>query len=75
MAKKTKRKDIITIGKEYKAKKAGGDIKKKGKPDPYAYVPLSSMYHKKGQQRVKFSLISKGKVSKRQAKINKNKKK
>lgn len=28
-------------GAEYKAPKAGGDIKKKGKPDPYAYVPLS----------------------------------
>ena len=22
--------------------KAGGDIKKKGKPDPYAYVPLNT---------------------------------
>ncbi|XP_064631172.1 RRP12-like protein isoform X2 [Lineus longissimus] len=28
-------------GGEYRAKKAGGDIKKKGKPDPYAYVPLN----------------------------------
>ncbi|CAH1783394.1 unnamed protein product, partial [Owenia fusiformis] len=27
-------------GEDYKAKKAGGDIKKKGKPDPFAYVPL-----------------------------------
>jgi len=27
-------------GEEYKAKKARGDIKLKGKPDPYAYVPL-----------------------------------
>ncbi|XP_038070845.1 RRP12-like protein [Patiria miniata] len=28
-------------GTEYKAKKAKGDIKKKNKHDPYAYVPLS----------------------------------
>ncbi|XP_068623812.1 RRP12-like protein [Battus philenor] len=28
-------------GTEYKSKKAKGDIKKKGKPDPYAYLPLS----------------------------------
>ncbi|KAK5645482.1 hypothetical protein RI129_006782 [Pyrocoelia pectoralis] len=27
-------------GSEYKAKKAGGDIKKKGKLDPYMYLPL-----------------------------------
>lgn len=27
-------------GNEYRAKKAGGDMKRKGKPDPYAYVPL-----------------------------------
>jgi len=28
-------------GSEYRATKAKGDIKRKGKPDPYAYVPLS----------------------------------
>lgn len=28
-------------GTDYKSKKAKGDIKKKGKPDPYAYLPLS----------------------------------
>ncbi|XP_047128483.2 RRP12-like protein isoform X1 [Hydra vulgaris] len=27
-------------GEEYKAKKARGDVKLKGKPDPFAYVPL-----------------------------------
>ncbi|XP_024936269.1 RRP12-like protein [Cephus cinctus] len=30
-----------TFGSEYRAKKAKGDIKKKGKPEPYAYVPLT----------------------------------
>jgi len=29
------------FGEEYKAKKSGGDAKLKGKPDPYAYVPLN----------------------------------
>ncbi|XP_048249347.1 RRP12-like protein [Haliotis rufescens] len=29
------------FGKEYKAKKAGGDVKKTGKHDPYAYVALN----------------------------------
>lgn len=30
----------VKTGNEYKAKKAKGDIKKKGLPDPYAYIPL-----------------------------------
>ncbi|XP_028916752.1 RRP12-like protein [Ornithorhynchus anatinus] len=29
------------IGAEYKAKRARGDVKKKGNPDPYAYIPLN----------------------------------
>ncbi|XP_052739088.1 RRP12-like protein [Bicyclus anynana] len=29
------------IGSEYRSKKAKGDIKKRGKPEPYAYLPLS----------------------------------
>jgi len=28
------------LGSEYKSKKAGGDMKRRGKPDPYAYIPL-----------------------------------
>ncbi|VEN55811.1 unnamed protein product, partial [Callosobruchus maculatus] len=28
------------LGSDYKSKKAKGDVKKKGKPDPYAYLPL-----------------------------------
>lgn len=35
MAKKT------VPGAEYKAKKAKGDVKKKGRHDPYAYIPLN----------------------------------
>ncbi|KAK9501974.1 hypothetical protein O3M35_012592 [Rhynocoris fuscipes] len=37
---KSKKNEIINTGSEYKAKKAKGDIKRKGKPDPYAYLPL-----------------------------------
>ncbi|KZC03741.1 RRP12-like protein [Dufourea novaeangliae] len=36
-----KRKPNQMPGMEYRAQKAGGDIKKKGKPDPYAYIPLT----------------------------------
>ncbi|XP_069705584.1 RRP12-like protein [Periplaneta americana] len=31
----------LVSGAEYQSKKAKGDVKKKGRPDPYAYVPLS----------------------------------
>ncbi|OWA52836.1 RRP12-like protein [Hypsibius exemplaris] len=30
----------VATGAEYRAKKAGGDVKLKGRPDPYAYIPL-----------------------------------
>uniref|UniRef100_T1GUQ5 RRP12-like protein n=1 Tax=Megaselia scalaris TaxID=36166 RepID=T1GUQ5_MEGSC len=30
-----------SVGSVYKSKKAQGDMKKKGKLDPYAYIPLS----------------------------------
>jgi ribosomal RNA-processing protein 12 len=29
------------LGRQYKAKKARGDVKRAGMPDPYAYIPLS----------------------------------
>ncbi|KAI9923049.1 hypothetical protein PsorP6_002331 [Peronosclerospora sorghi] len=32
--------DAGSNGREYRAKKAGGDIKRKGKLEPYAYIPL-----------------------------------
>jgi len=41
------------LGAEYKAKKAGGDVKKKGKPDPFAYVPLQlNMLNKRKQRKM-----------------------
>jgi len=36
-----KNKTEVKTGAEYRAKKAQGDVKLKGKPDPYAYMPLS----------------------------------
>lgn len=35
-----RKRDDGDAGKEYRAKKAGGDMKKKGKLEPYAYIPL-----------------------------------
>lgn len=57
-------------GSEYKASKAGGDIKKKGKHEPYAYVALSrnSLNRRKrpkaGSQFKNISNKSKGKKKK-----------
>lgn len=36
----SKKKKFGTPGAEYRSKKAGGDVKRKGLPDPYAYLPL-----------------------------------
>jgi ribosomal RNA-processing protein 12 len=38
------------LGHEFKAKKAGGDVKKGG-VDPYAYMSLSQAAKKKGRNR------------------------
>ena len=46
--KKSKFHKPLADGREYKSKKAGGDMKRKNKPDPYAYIPLN-----KGQLRIK----------------------
>ncbi|GAB5591662.1 pre-rRNA processing protein [Umbelopsis nana] len=50
--KRTKKKierKLDVIGKEYRSKRAGGDVKVKGKADPHAYVPLSKITKKKGR--------------------------
>lgn len=38
------------FGEEYKAKKSDGDTKLKGKPDPYAYIPLNRQKLNKRKQ-------------------------
>ncbi|KAG2153747.1 armadillo-type protein [Suillus bovinus] len=48
--KKHKRPTEPKLGHEFKAKKAGGDVKKGG-VDPYAYVSLSQAAKKKGRNR------------------------
>ncbi|KAF9921836.1 hypothetical protein FBU30_008099 [Linnemannia zychae] len=50
------------LGQDFKAKKAGGDVKKKGRVDPYAYVPLTSL--RKGAKEG-LSLTNKSKSEKR----------
>ncbi|KAG2055879.1 NUC173-domain-containing protein [Suillus hirtellus] len=49
--KKHKRPAEPKFGHEFKAKKAGGDVKKGG-VDPYAYVSLSQAAKKKGRNRI-----------------------
>ncbi|KAI9322902.1 NUC173 domain-containing protein [Dichotomocladium elegans] len=43
--KKTKQR-FEMVGKEYRSKKASGDVKSKNKADPYAYVPLGKVTKK-----------------------------
>jgi ribosomal RNA-processing protein 12 len=40
-SKATARTATTAAGSEYSSRKAKGDMKKKGKPEPYAYIPLS----------------------------------
>jgi ribosomal RNA-processing protein 12 len=35
------------IGQAYRSKKVGGDVKRAGRPDPYAYIPLNPLTLKK----------------------------
>ncbi|KAI9008807.1 NUC173 domain-containing protein [Phycomyces nitens] len=44
---KRKAQQFERIGKEFKAKRAGGDVKRKGKAEPFAYMPLSKVIKKK----------------------------
>ncbi|KAI0320923.1 ribosomal RNA-processing protein 12 [Amylostereum chailletii] len=44
-----KRRSDVKLGKEFKAKKAGGDLKKGG-VDPYAYVPLGQAAKRGGRR-------------------------
>nr|CCA23612.1 conserved hypothetical protein [Albugo laibachii Nc14]CCA24154.1 conserved hypothetical protein [Albugo laibachii Nc14] len=38
--KRNRSQEMDGVGQEYKAKKARGDVRKKGKLEPYAYIPL-----------------------------------
>ncbi|KAJ7683246.1 armadillo-type protein [Mycena rosella] len=57
--KKAKRRiDTPKFGHEFKAKKAGGDVKKGG-VDPYAYMSLSQAAKKSGQRKEKMGIVGK----------------
>ncbi|CAB3246003.1 unnamed protein product [Arctia plantaginis] len=60
-------------GSEFRSKKAKGDVKKKGKHDPYAYLPLSRSNLNKRKKTVN-SKQFKG-IVKAKTKLGKNKKK
>lgn len=55
-AKKAKKAGKEAIGQEFRAKRAGGDIKRNDGPSPYAYVPLGN-----GKKRSNVSIVNKGK--------------
>ncbi|XP_061180059.1 RRP12-like protein isoform X1 [Saccostrea echinata] len=60
---KVKRSAPQEAGSEYRAKKAGGDIKKTGRPDPYAYLPLNFQAlnkRKKAKMAGRFTNLVKG---------------
>jgi ribosomal RNA-processing protein 12 len=54
-------------GREYRAKKAGGDMKKKGKLEPYAYIPLDPKLMAKRNKREAVTRYG-GSVGKRRGK-------
>jgi len=57
---KAKRQEVVKLGQEFKARKAGGDVKRQGQHDPYAYMTLSQIGKgKKGGKGNKFSLTGK----------------
>ncbi|GAA5831948.1 hypothetical protein JCM11251_002760 [Rhodosporidiobolus azoricus] len=60
--KKKAKKETVPIGQEFKAKRAGGDIRKEGDIQPYAFVPLSSVGGKKskGGSNIGFTGFKKG---------------
>ncbi|KAL3671853.1 hypothetical protein V7S43_002521 [Phytophthora oleae] len=64
---KRKRDDDGLNGREYRAKKAGGDMKKKGKLEPYAYIPLDPKLMAKRNKREAVTRFG-GSVGKRRGK-------
>ncbi|XP_014218682.1 RRP12-like protein [Copidosoma floridanum] len=49
-------KKVLEPGEEYRSKKGFGDVKRKGKPDPYAYIPLKrSALNRRNKAKVKKS--------------------
>jgi ribosomal RNA-processing protein 12 len=56
---KSRKQQVKALGAAYKAKKAGGDVKKKGqKFEPYAYVPLDGKSYSKKNRRATVEQMS-----------------
>jgi ribosomal RNA-processing protein 12 len=58
---KRKKKAPQAIGAAYAAKRAQGDVSRKGAPSPFAYVPLGQVAGKKGARADKMDITGKGK--------------
>ncbi|DAZ94614.1 TPA: LOW QUALITY PROTEIN: hypothetical protein N0F65_010553 [Lagenidium giganteum] len=67
LSQKKRKRDDEAQGREYKAKKAAGDMKKKGKLEPYAYIPLDPKAMSKRHKRAAVDRYS-GNVGKRKGK-------
>ena len=63
---KRRRQDKVQLGAEFKAKRAGGDVRKPGAPQPFAYVPLAQATGKgvRGKPAVSFTGYGKSKGAK-----------
>ncbi|GAA5863175.1 hypothetical protein JCM8547_002822 [Rhodosporidiobolus lusitaniae] len=62
--KKKAKKETVPIGQEFKAKRAGGDVKKQDGMQPYAFVPLQSVAGKKSKGGPKIGFTGFKKASK-----------
>ncbi|ORY31769.1 NUC173 domain-domain-containing protein [Naematelia encephala] len=58
-----KKREIGRLGEEFRAKRAGGDIKRHGGMDPYSYVSLGQAAGRKKGQQTRVSLTNKKKGS------------
>ena len=63
---KRRKQDKVQLGAEFKAKRAGGDVRKPGAPQPFAYVPLAQATGKsvRGKPAVSFTGYGKSKGGK-----------
>ena len=63
---KRRKQDKVQLGAEFKAKRAGGDVRKPGAPQPFAYVPLAQATGKgvRGKPAVSFTGYGKSKGAK-----------
>ncbi|KAG8898606.1 hypothetical protein FRB99_007332 [Tulasnella sp. 403] len=55
-SKKARKPQVVRLGREFRAKKAGGDVKRPGQQDPFAYLTLREMAGKRKGQKVKYSI-------------------